>query len=89
MITFILNLIYGFLSGVLNIFPAGTGFPASVHTAFQFLSSYLGFMDVFCPLSVLLACVLLVYGVEIALFGFKNVKWIISYIPFVKPNTKV
>jgi hypothetical protein len=40
-------------------------------------------MDVFVPVSVMLWCLTLVFGVEIAIFGFKTIKWIISFIPLI------
>jgi hypothetical protein len=83
MITGLINIIYYLLVGIINIFPSGTGFPTEVHTAFSTLGGYVGLMDVFVPVSVMLWCLTLVFGVEIAIFGFKTIKWIISFIPLI------
>jgi len=82
MINFLLNILYKFLNTIIGIFPTGTGFDSSVHSAFTTLGSYLGVMDVFVPISIMLYCLTTVFSVEIALFGFKTVKWIISHIPW-------
>jgi len=83
MIDFLLNILYKFLDFLIGIFPTGTGFPTEVHTAFSTLGSYLGVLDVFVPLSLLTLCLSIVFGVEIALFAFKTLKWIISHIPWI------
>lgn len=91
MINLIFTLIFNMLNALLNLFPIGTGFPSSVHTAFSTLGGYIGIFDVFIPISILLFCLQTVFAVEIAIFGFKTIKWIISHIPFVggKGNASV
>jgi len=82
MFTALLNLIYSFLSYLIGLFPTGSGFPTEVHSAVSSLGGYLHILDPLVPISTLLACLTLIFTVEIALFGFKTVKWIISHIPF-------
>jgi len=86
MFNFLLTGIYNLIQAIISIFPTGTGFPSTVHDAFTTLGNYTGILDVFVPLSTLLFCLTLVFGVEIWLFSFKTIKYIISYIPFVKSN---
>lgn len=83
MVDFILNIIFFFLQFLINIFPAGTGFPAEVHSAFVTLGGYMHTLDSFIPFETLLWCLTLIFGVEIAIFGFKTTKWVISHIPFI------
>jgi len=83
MLNFILTQLYNFLQFLINIFPTGTGFPTEVHSAFTTLGGYVGLMDSFISVQTILFCLTIVFGVEIALFGFKTIKWIISHIPFV------
>lgn len=83
MITFALNVVYSFLSWLISVFPVGTGFPDGIHSAFSTLGGYFHILDPLVPISTLLTCVLLVFGVEIALFAFRTLKWILSYIPFI------
>ena len=80
-----------FLSFILNLFPSGTGFPSSVHSAFSTLGGYVGIFDVFVPISILLFCLTTAFSVEVAIFGFKTIKWLISHIPFLggKGNANV
>jgi len=82
MIDLILNLILSFLVSVLSLFPIGTGFPASFHSAITSLGGYLHILDPLVPISTLLTCVTLIFGVELAVFGFKTLKWLLSYIPW-------
>jgi len=83
MITAILNIIFSFISSLIGFFPAGTGFPDTVHTAMTSLGGYLHILDPLVPISTLLTCLTLIFSVEIALFGFKTVKCIISHIPWI------
>ena len=83
MINFLIQQLYNFLHFLINLFPNGTGFPTEVHTAFTTLGGYVGLIDVLIPVSVILFVLTLVFGVEIAIFGFKTLKWIISHIPFI------
>jgi len=89
MISGLLNLIYGLIQSIIDIFPTGSTFPTEVHTAFSTLGSYVGLMDVFVPVSTMLWCLTLLFGIEIAIFGFKTLKWVISFIPMIggKGNT--
>jgi len=81
MISGIITLAYDIASFGINLLPTSTGFPTEVHSAFSTLGGYLGIMDVFIPLSLLLFCLTTVFSVEIAVFAFKTGKWILSHIP--------
>jgi len=83
MINFILLAVYTVVNWAINLLPTSSGFPTEVHTAFSTIGGYLGIMDVFIPLSTLLFCLTTIFGVEIAIFGFKTVKWIGSHIPWI------
>jgi len=47
------------------------------------LGGYLTMWSPILPISTLIACLTLVFGVEIGIFSFKGIKWIISHIPFI------
>jgi len=83
MITLILLAVYSFISFLIGILPTGTGFPSTIHSAFSTLGGYVGIFDVFIPISTLLFCLTTIFGVEIAVFGFKTLKWLISHIPII------
>jgi len=83
MITFFLNQLHAFLSFLIGLFPAGTGFPTAFHTAVQALNGYLYMLDPIVPIDTLLTCLTIIFGVELALFGFRTLKWLLSYIPFI------
>ena len=80
MVTTILNLIYGFLSYLISLFPTGTGFSGGVHAAATNLADYLHILDPLVPISVLLSCVTIIFTVEIALFGFRTLKWLLLHV---------
>jgi len=83
MITAILNSVYSFLAFLIGLFPSGSGFPTEVHSAFSTLGGYVGLIDVLVPVQTMLWCLLFIFGVEITLFVFKTLKWLISHIPFI------
>jgi hypothetical protein len=81
--TAIVNLGYLLVSGIISIFPAGAGFPTAVHTALQSLGAYFQLLDPLVPTGQMITVLTIVFGVELAIFGFKTLKWLISHIPFV------
>jgi len=83
MITFILNVIFNFLQFIINLFPTGTGFPTAFHTAATTAGGYLKMIDGLVPLSTLKTVLLLVFSVEIIIFTFKTLKWLMSHIPYI------
>lgn len=83
MVTAVLQAVQSFLAFLIGLFPSGSGFPTEVHSAFSTLGGYVGLIDAFIPVQTMLWCLTLIFGVEIAIFGFKTLKWIISHIPFI------
>lgn len=81
--TAIINLGYSIINGIIGFFPTGPGFNVEVHDAVTSLGGYLQILDPLIPIATLLTVVSLVFTVEIALFGFRTLKWVISHIPFV------
>lgn len=71
------------LSGIVGLFPQSTGLPAEVHNAFAFFGGYLSMLDPLVPIATLGTCVSILLSVELLLFGFKILRWIISHVPFV------
>lgn len=81
MINFFLIVAFNVLQFILSLFSVGAGFPQVVHDAFTTLGGYIGIIDVFVPLSIVGFAVTSVLIIEIALFGFKAIKWFMSFIP--------
>jgi len=71
------------INAILSIFPTGTGFSSSFHTAVTALGGYLHILDPLVPISILLTCLTTIITAEILLFGFKTFKWLASHIPFI------
>jgi len=80
---FFLNLPYFFLSWLIGLFPSSNGFPPEVHTAAAALGGYLGILDPLVPIATLATVVSLMFLVEVSIFGFKSLKWVLSHIPFI------
>jgi len=83
MTSFLFTIAYNFLSFLINHLPSGGVFPTEVHSAFSTLGGYVGMFDVFVPISTLLYCLLLLFSVEIGVFAFKTIKWLVSHIPLI------
>jgi len=81
--TFILTTAYSVLDWIISLFPVSTGFPSSVSTAMQGLGGYISILNPLVPFDILAWCVGLAFTIELAVFGFKTVKWIISHIPAI------
>lgn len=79
----IINLAYKVINGIVNLFPTGTGFSSDVHTAFVGIGGYLGIASPLVPIATLATCVALVFSVEMSIFGFKTVKWVVSHLPYI------
>lgn len=82
MINLLLQAVYAFVAFLIGLFPAGAGLPTELHDAVIFIGGYVGILDPIVPTATLLTCVTLVVTVEIAVWGFKAVRWAISHIPF-------
>lgn len=82
-ITGIINMAYGVLAWLIGILPASAGIPAEAHSAAISVGGYLGVFSPILPIATLLTTITLVYSVEIGIFTFKSIKWIISHIPWV------
>lgn len=82
-ITAIINVAYSVLSWFIGILPASAGIPAEAHSAAVSVGGYLGVFDPILPIATLLTTITLVYSVEIGIFSFKTIKWVLSHIPWV------
>jgi len=81
-ITGIILIAYQILDWLIFIFPSSSGFPTEAHTAMTTLGGYLGIWSPILPITTLTTVVSFVLAVEIGIFTFKGIKWIISHIPF-------
>jgi len=81
--TAIINLGYLLVSFIIDLFPAGSGFNTDVHTAASTIGGYLQIIDPIVPTASLFPALSILIVVELAIFGFKSLKWIVSHLPFV------
>jgi len=81
--TAFIDLAYAVLSGLISILPAGGVLPTAVHTATTTLGGYLGALDPILPISTLATTVGIAFAVELGIYGFRTLKWVLSHIPFI------
>lgn len=79
----LINLAYSVVSGIINLFPAGGTFPAEVHTASTAIGQYFTLLSPIIPISTVATVISLIFTIEIAIFSFKTLRWLMTYIPFV------
>lgn len=84
--TGLINIAYYILSWLISLLPTGGTLPSQVHTASTALGGYLGIVAPIVPTGTLLTVLSLLFSIQIAFFGWRTVKWIISYIPAVGGN---
>jgi len=71
------------LGFIVDILPVSTGFPSDVQTAFNTMGGYVQLLDTLLPIGTLAIVLGILVSVDVAIFGFKTFKWLVSYIPFV------
>lgn len=88
MLNFLINQVYNFIMFVIEQMPTTEGFPDGVETAFDFIGSSLNALDSFLPVQTLLIVIGVLFATEIGIFGFKVLRWLTSYIPFLGGSSK-
>jgi len=83
LITPLVNFAFYLVAHFIAFFPVGSGFPSDVHTSVVWLGGFFGLINDIVPISTLVTAVGIVFAVEIAIYGFKTLKWIISHIPLI------
>jgi len=78
---FFLKIPYFFLTWLIGVFHVSSGFPEEVHTAANALGGYLGILDPMVPIATLATVIGILFSVEIGIFGFKTLKWLMSHVP--------
>lgn len=77
------TIIYWFANSLVNLFPLSTGFPTGAHEAMALLGGYIGIFSPILPMTTLITVITIVFSVEISVFGFRTLKWVISHLPFI------
>lgn len=72
-----------FLSYVIGLLPSSSGFPDSVLSAAEYIGGYLGVVSPLLPIGTLATVITLVLTAELAIFGFKTIRWLLGYVPFI------
>jgi len=82
MISLLLLVLYSIINFIINLLPTGGTWPTEVHSAFTTLGGYVGLMDAFIPVSIMLWCLTTLFGIEMIIFAYKTLNWILSHIPW-------
>jgi len=82
-ITGIILLGYNIINWIIQIFPISTGFSTTVQASFTTIVGYVGMFNPILPYATVGAVLLIIIPVDLGIFAFKNIKWIISHIPFI------
>jgi len=83
---FFLSIVYWFLSTIIGFIPASTGFPDVVYTSASTIGGYVGLLDPILPMGTLAAVITLIVSVEVGVFAFKTLRWVLGHIPFIGGN---
>jgi len=75
-----------FLSTIIGFFPTSTGFPPEVLSSATTIGGYVTMISTIVPMGTLATCVAIAFSVEIAIFGFKTLRWLIGHIPLIGGN---
>lgn len=81
-----LGVVFWFLTTVIGLLPSSNGFPTVVMTSAHTIGGYFGMLSPILPMGTLATVIALVFSVEIAIFGFKTLRWLIGHIPFIGGN---
>lgn len=68
---------------IVAILPTSTGFPAEVSNAFTTLGGYVQILNTLLPIPTLATVLAILVSVDLAIFGFKTFKWVLSHLPFI------
>jgi len=71
------------LTFILAIFPQSSGLPEGFTDAADTVGGYVGLIDTLLPVNALAFCITTLISVQLAIFGFKSFKWLISHLPFI------
>lgn len=74
------------LDMITSILPSSSGFPPDVQAAFTQMGGYVQMLNTLLPIGTLATVLAIVISVDVAIFGFKTFKWVISHIPAVGGN---
>lgn len=77
------RIVYWFANGLINMFPLSTGLPPEATQAVQYIGGFFGMFAPLIPMGTLLAVLTIVFSVEIGIFGFRTLKWVVSHLPLI------
>lgn len=79
----IINFAYSFIAFFIGLIPPSQGFPTDALTSAQTIGGYVGIFSPVISIATLASTLTLVFSVEIGVFGFKTLKWIVSHVPLI------
>jgi len=79
----LINAGFSLISGFISLLPTSTGFDPSVLAAAHTIGGYFGMFAPIAPIGTLGIAIAVCFTVEIAIFGWKTFKSLISHVPQV------
>lgn len=77
------QIVFWFANGLVNMFPLSEGLPPDVMASANYIGGYLVMFEPVIPVGTLSATVALVLTVELAIYGFRTLKWVVSHLPLI------
>lgn len=81
--TGLINISYYVLNWLISLFPVGSNLPTNVHTGASYLGGFFTLINPLVPTTTLAIIIGLIFTVEIAFFGWRTLKWVLSFIPLI------
>jgi len=85
---FLLQSAYWVLEKIASWFSLSTGYPAIVGTSMTQLGGYYQSWNGILPITTLNVLLLLSIALRIVIWQWKNIKWLMSHIPFIGGHGK-
>lgn len=79
----IITIAQNVVAALVNVLPNSSGFDPQIISAATTIGGYAGMFSPIVPMSTLAVAVGIGFSVEIAVFGWKTIKSLVSHLPWV------
>jgi len=78
-----ISIVVWFVNSLIGILPTSSGFGPEVFDAFRSIGGYRDIFSPIVPWATLGITIGIIFGTEMAIFGFKTFKWVAGHVPFI------
>jgi len=71
------------LQAITALLPSSDGFSPEVANAFTTMGGYVQILNTVLSITTLATGLTITFSVDNSIFGFKTIKWLISYVPLI------